>query len=356
MILTGIEDQISLLINPQGDSWVGKPDSILMEDLQKLNQDFFLDKSVFIDIDEQLAQDFQNCIHSLDTKKSLFEQSLSWFHLLKKVKMNVLHQMERDYELYIKSSIYQNQKLNVDLDDDEVGDGLSYSDKYRMILADRDKFRFKVSNFFKKIKKDPKSGGNDTIPSRKDGVENVEGELQSIISSEEKGFSLVKKGFSSKGRNRKKSIGGGQSSDSDSNAHNSGHIRKASFTGSFLRGLSRSATEPAFQIRETNSSSVGSSRSQMGLNLKESSLQKESYDHISQLEQELARLEVENLELKKDELDSKSSRQLALMRRGLQVELEQAKLEKRLKEKDSTESIFKVPNPFEIYHYRLVLL
>ena len=221
MILSGIEDQFGQQSNLKGDSWFGKPDPLLIEDLQKLNNDFFMDNSSSIEIEHKIATDFQNCIKWLEDSKSLNNQSLQFFHLLKKVKLDVLRQMELDYGLFMKSAAFENQKSTLDLDDIDTSIG-QYSDRYRMLLDDKDKFKksFKLSTFFKKNKKE-----RDKVPpSRKDGVDNIEGELQSIITSDETVFGRMKRGLE---RIRKNSLGD-QSSDSETPEAVSGQTIKHS--------------------------------------------------------------------------------------------------------------------------------
>lgn len=337
MILSGIEDQVGLQIH--SDSWIGNPDPLLLEDLQKVSNDFFVDNSVFIDIDDQLASDFQVCIKRLGEAKSLKNESLEWFKVLKKVKLDVLRQMEIDYALFIKSNTFENQKSSLDFDEEETPMG-QFSDRYRMLLDDKDKFKksFKLSNFFKKNKKE-RRGVDHIAPSRKDGVDNIEGELQSIITSEETVFGRMKKGFD---RIRKNSLGD-HSSEDETHGTIPGHTRKHSFSGSILKFLPRSTTEPSFRVHEVVEPSA--SLSQNGLNSNNGPDSNEinwKNEKILQLEQELAYVEEEIRNIKKEEVDSKVSRQLSLIKRGLQVELEQELMQHSLTEKDRSESVLKV--------------
>jgi hypothetical protein len=336
MILSGIEDQVGQLVNSEGDSWIGQADPLLIEDLKRLSNEFLSGESVFIDINSKLAADFQNCIQKLDTTKSLNSQSLEWLKFLKNVKSDVLRQMELDYGMFVKSATFENFKGNLDFDDEED------IEKHRSLLEDKEKFNkfIRRSSFFKKSKKKPV---DNAPPSRKDGVENVEGELQSIISSEETVFGRIKHGLSSKGRSRKSTYNGA-SSDSDTNVPaQSGHRRKFSITGSILKMLPRSTAEPFVKASDNPASSLASSQSLIGIPAIENARKDESLNRkISQLEQELAYLEEEISAMKKEDVDSKAERQLLLMKRGLQAELQQALTEKSLLEVEIPDSIFKV--------------
>jgi hypothetical protein len=333
MILSGIEDKVGLLINSDRDSWIAEADPLLIKDLKKLRIEFFLEDSVFIDIN-QVATNFEKCIQKLDSTKSLSNQSLDWLKHLKKMKIEVLRQLEVEYEMFIKSTAYpEHLKGNLDFDDEESAIG-QYNDRYRLLLDDKDKFKksFKLSNFFKKSNR---KTGDDAPPSRKDGVENIEGELQSIIASEETIFGRIKKGFSANGRNQKNS--GGQSSDSDT----PGHTRK--FTDNIFKMLPRSTTEPSMGAPDSPETLLVSSNSHAALNMMDPGKKDETANRkIMQLGQELAYLEEEINAIQHDDSNAARKRQLSLMKRGLQAELQQALMENTLMEKEA-------PDFFEVF-------
>ena len=347
MILSGILDQVRSLLNEDKTSWIGDPDPLLIDDLKKLNLNYFQNDAP-IEIDDQLLLDARKSIDELKASESLNNQSLLWLHLLKNVRLEVLKQMEAAYGTFTKSPTYKGQKMHEADDDDTPTPGVSMDiDQYRTILEDKEKFRkaFKITNLFKKNKK---VKDEHFVPSRKDGMDNIESELNAIISSDEKIFSdSVKKTKKNSSATLSSQIERKPIQALGSEANN--QQRRLSLD-ILLPKMVRSRTEPEF--KSAISKKVPGSKSNSELNsltfteTDDSILCTQEFDvneRIKRLETELEYLNQELEDLKKDNVDSKRTRQIFLMKRGLESELQQVITEKNLSAKEEGyESIFKV--------------
>lgn len=207
MTAAGIERQIETLELHDGNSWLAEPDSVIIDDACKLFHNFFRKNSVFIELEDDLFRDLAACFERLDVKDPTEIQSLRWLKLIKKAKDAVLSQMETEYLGFIQSSVYKSLQTERGRDHHANERG-HFPDDYSIYSGDgsprksndslrsrnssdgeeeRSRKPFKLANMFKMKKKDV--WGSDEMsqfPSRKDGSDNVEGELKSILNADER--------------------------------------------------------------------------------------------------------------------------------------------------------------------------
>jgi hypothetical protein len=203
MTASGIERQMETLEHQDGNSWLLEPDSVVIDDACKLFHNFFRKNAAFIELEDDLFRDLAACFERLDAKDPTELQSLRWLKLIRKAKDAVLSQMELEYQGFAHSSIYKTLQKSPgrhnanDLghfpDDysNYSGDGSPRKSNDSLCSSDGEEDRsrkpFKLTNMFKMKKKE--AGGSDDMfhfPSRKDGTDNVEGELKSILNSDER--------------------------------------------------------------------------------------------------------------------------------------------------------------------------
>ena len=369
-----ILQQVSF-IKSTSDGWVEEPEPFLMEDTKNVFYSFFLSESpLVVHLEESLINQVKSCYKELNSKELNQIHDLKWAHILEKTRDWIYNQMDSiDFPLFMNSPAFvklsaswsAENGADLDLPMNNTNDFRisGETDRSRQSLEGGEEERSSrkpFKNVFRKFRKSshdalgssrksseeiPRSSIDalDTAktPSRKDATDNLEGELKSLLHVEDGIFGVFKKRSSSRTREHSKNV---EISDSSDHSSHSGGLFKNFKSKKILK---TKKNNPISQIvkspleESASSEGLGSRDFQVSVDslvqpLSDSleSLESQNREFIAKtkykdLEQEYESIQRQIQSLSLQDQDSNLSRQLNLMKIGLQVELN--KLESEMK-------------------------
>jgi hypothetical protein len=372
MSVSAIQELVQSSKAHNGEEWIDKSDEFIVEEGQRIFDSFFVKEEGFVDIEADAFKELKNCFDKLKSKDPSEISSLRWYKLLLKAKDFAMSQMESDYPQFTQSSYYSKAISQLspnrprseasDMYDDATPRGSTDSTFSRGDFDDERarKSGFKVPNMFKMLKKEDQSlqiPDELRTPARKDGSENVEGELKSILLADDKTFGRSffgkkQKSYTTKSERR------GESDDASSDNERPGFFRSLGRkrspshkpsgskslrdTSPLAKGSSPMSEDSEFQsddggLRASEDSLLSSPKlssdhspgSRILTQIPENTLIlvpsggiTEAKKRFEQLDQEYKQVQLQMDSVpQNDEAEKQKWRQLSLMKVGLEVEL-----------------------------------